>query len=96
MARPRIGDLGRNASEVYFRYSSQKVAAGRAIAEVADRDAPDMSSWKGNSAASQAQWFLLAAAGRVGVAIWDAQDSAAAWRSAPVWQSLKAVRADTN
>ena len=92
-------DLARNAPEVYFRYLSQKTKAGALSRKLMIGMPSYLSSWKGNTALQQAQWFMLPAAGRVGIGIWDAQDNdpvPSAWRSAAVWKAIRAVRIDPN
>ncbi|MGB7259244.1 MAG: glycosyl hydrolase family 18 protein [Pseudolabrys sp.] len=83
------GDLGRNASG-WQSYARQRTAAGKFARKLMIGLPSDVSVWQGNSAADQTAWFTLPKQ-VVGVAIWDAQFSAIAWRQAPVWQNLQAV-----
>ena len=71
-------------------YAAQIKAAGEhggkfQIGMLSSKDA-----WRGNTAAEQVEW--VAKDGRAGIAIWDAQLRAAAWREAGVWEKVKAVR----
>jgi hypothetical protein len=47
-------------------------------------------SWLGNTVVQQIDWVV--ADGKVGVGIWDATLSAAAWQTADVWNRLKSIR----
>ncbi len=84
-------DLGRNAP-TWQRYSSQKTRAGAYSAKLQIGIPSYLPTWQGNTTLQQTNWFRSAQAGRVGVAIWDAQLTDASWKSAPVWQVLRAIR----
>jgi len=47
-------------------------------------------SWLGNTVTQQIDWVVTD--GKVGVGIWDATLSAAAWQTADVWNRLKSIR----
>ena len=93
------GDLGRNAPD-WQSYAAQKTKAGRHSAKLLIGMPSDVSTWQGNTATEQAAWFLTQAAGRTGVAIWDArfldspENPVPEWQAAPVWKRLQAVRND--
>ncbi len=84
-------DLGRNAP-TWQAYAAQKAMAGANAHKLLIGMPSYFDTWQGDTAAAQAHWFLLAAAGDVGIGIWDAQNQAAAWRTGAVWQRIKAVR----
>jgi hypothetical protein len=87
-------DLGKNPvpDEGWRRYSTQKSKAGLYSTKLNIGIPSYKASWQGNATVDQVKWFRTAAAGRVGVAIWDAQFSDASWKSAPVWANLRAIR----
>jgi hypothetical protein len=49
-------------------------------------------SWMGNTVEEQIDWVI--ADGKVGVAIWDAAMTNSKWKTASVWNRLKAVKED--
>jgi len=50
----------------------------------------DRASWQGNAVAEQLDWVVQD--GSVGVAIWDARLTNAAWQSSTIWNALKGIR----
>jgi hypothetical protein len=88
-------DLGRNPvpDEGWRRYSTQKSKAGVNYSAKLNIGIPSYKdSWQGDITLDQVKWFRTTAAGRVGIAIWDAQFPDASWKSAPVWANLRAIR----
>lgn len=86
-------DLGRSAP-TWQAYAAQRAAAGSGanMSKLIIGVPTYLDSWQGDPALTQVKWFT-AAAKRVGVGLWDAQDQAAAFRSAPVWRELAKIRA---
>jgi hypothetical protein len=84
-------DLGRNAPS-WQSYRWQVKHAGTFARKLQIGLPSDVGAWQGNNAAQQTAWFLLPEAGRSGVAIWDAQFKAPAWRQAAVWRNLQVLR----
>ena len=86
-------DLGRRAP-TWQKYLSQKNQAGAHSAKLQIGLPTHLASWQGNTTLEQVQWFRSAAAGRVGIAIWDARFSDPSWRTAAVWRALALIRAN--
>lgn len=71
-------------------YAAQKKAAGADAARLQIGMPSDKGQWRGSTALEQLQWVRQDAA--MGVAIWDAQLPSPAWRTPPVWRTLRAIR----
>lgn len=84
-------DLGRNAP-TWQSYLAQKNRAGVYSAKLQIGIPSYLPTWQGNTTLQQTNWFRSAQAGRVGIAIWDAQFTDVTWKSAPVWNVLRLVR----
>ncbi len=84
-------ELGINAAGS-LRYVAQAGHAGAYAAKLNIGIPSYLPSWLGNTTLEQIQWFRTAQAGRVGIAIWDAQFPDASWKSLPVWNNLSYIR----
>ena len=84
-------ELGRNGAG-WQSYVAQKSKAGAHSAKLNIGIPSYLPSWLGNTTLQQVQWFRTTQAGRVGIAIWDAQFPDASWKSAPVWNNLRYIR----
>jgi hypothetical protein len=82
-------DSGVNAPE-WRAYAAQKKAAGSSSAKLQIGMPSHRGQWQGNTALEQIAWVGKDAT--VGIAIWDAQLSAPAWRTPQVWQALQQIR----
>ena len=71
-------------------YAGQKRAAGRNVAKLQIGLPADKDAWAGDAALDQLRW--IERDGTMGIGIWDAQLSAAGWRSAEVWKTLAKIR----
>lgn len=88
-------DLGRNPqtpAEPWRYYSQQKAKAGSYANKLLIGIPADRADWLGHTTLDQVKWFRTTGAGRVGIAIWDAQFPHDSWKSAPVWNQLRAIR----
>jgi len=89
-------DLGRNppsvSSEPWRSYPNQVTKAGNFVARFSIGLPSYLGTWQGNTTLQQIQWFQTAAAGRSGIAIWDAQLQDSSWQTAAVWQALNYIR----
>jgi len=80
---------GLSATE-WRAYAAQGKAAGTSVAKLQIGMPSHRDQWQGNTALEQVEW--VGKNGTMGVAIWDAQLSAPAWRTPPVWQALRTIR----
>jgi hypothetical protein len=83
-------EIGRGA-DGWRSYASQRKAAGKHASKLLLGMPSYADTWLGKTAVQQIAW-VLPAERKVGVAIWDAQNPAAAWRTRAVWKRLKAIR----
>lgn len=83
-------EIGRGAPS-WQSYAWQRKAAGRHADKLLLGMPSDRDAWLGKSVLQQIDW-VLPAERKVGVAIWDAQNPAAAWRTRSVWKRLRAIR----
>lgn len=84
-------DLGRNAPS-WQSYAYQKSKAGRHASKLQIGLPTYKSEWQGDTTLDQLKWFQTGSAGRVGIALWDAQLQDPSWQTKPVWKVLKSVR----
>jgi hypothetical protein len=84
-------DLGRNAP-TWQKYLAQKQKAGAYSAKLQIGLPTHLPEWQGNTTLQQVQWFKTTQAGRVGIAIWDAQFQHPSWATKSVWSYLRLVR----
>lgn len=71
-------------------YAGQKRAAGRSVAKLQIGLPAYKDAWAGDAALDQLRW--IERDGTMGVGLWDAQLSAAGWRSPEVWKTLARIR----
>jgi lysophospholipase L1-like esterase len=71
-------------------YTALKAAAGEHAPKLLIGMPGFKGEWQGNSVMTNLQW--IADDPEVGVAIWDAQLKASAWRTKEVWQALAGIR----
>jgi hypothetical protein len=81
-------ETGATAAE-WRGYTAQIKAAGEHAAKLQVGVPSDKDKWRGNTAAEHVDW--LRKDGRAGVAIWDAQFPAAAWREKGLWDSARGI-----
>lgn len=84
-------EIGANAPD-WRSYASQKAAAGAHAGKLQIGMPSGRDQWRGNTALEQVEWVRKD--GVIGVAIWDAQFRAVAWRTPQVWAALKDIRGD--
>lgn len=84
-------DLGRNAPN-WQKYLSQKQTAGAYSAKLQIGLPSYLPAWQGDTTLQQILWFKASQAGRVGIAIWDAQFQDSSWATKSVWQYLRLIR----
>jgi hypothetical protein len=83
-------EIGANASD-WRSYAAQKAAAGAHASKLLIGMPGDKAQWQGTEAAEHLAWVARDQA--VGLAIWDAQLEAPAWRTQSVWESIAKIRA---
>lgn len=83
-------ETGRGAPD-WQSYAWQRKAAGKHADKLLLGMPSDREAWLGKTAVQQIAW-VMPAERKVGVAIWDAQNPSAAWRTRAVWKRLKAIR----
>jgi hypothetical protein len=83
-------EIGRGAPD-WQSYAWQRKAAGRHADKLLLGMPSDRDAWLGKTAVQQIAWAMPTER-KVGVAIWDAQNPAAAWRTRAVWKRLKTIR----
>lgn len=83
-------EIGRGADD-WRSYAWQRKAAGKHARKLLLGMPSDLDYWLGKTAAQQIAW-VVPAKRKVGIAIWDAQNPAAAWRTRTVWKKLKTIR----
>lgn len=83
-------EIGRGAPD-WQSYAWERKAAGKHADKLLLGMPSDRESWLGKTVVQQIAW-VLPAERKVGVAIWDAQNPSAAWRTRAVWKRLKAIR----
>jgi len=81
--------IGANAPE-WRSYAFQKAAADEHASKLMIGLPSGRNDWRGNGVMEHLQW--LRNDGQVGVAFWDAQVRAEAWRKPEVWQVLVKIR----
>jgi GH18 family chitinase len=72
-------------------YAAQRAAAGKNVAKLILGVPSYESVWLGDDAVTQIQWFV-GKKQKLGVGIWDAQNSVTPWQTAPIWSRLKQIR----
>ncbi len=82
-------EIGANAPE-WRSYAFQKAAAGAQASKLMIGLPSGRNEWRGNGAMEHLQW--LRNDGQVGVAFWDAQVRADAWRKPELWSVLSDIR----
>jgi hypothetical protein len=82
-------EIGSTAPE-WRGYAFQKAAAGKYAPKLMMGLPSGRNEWRGNSVMEHLQW--LKEDGEVGVAFWDAQVSADAWRKPELWKALGEIR----
>lgn len=75
-------------------YAAQRDAAGKHADKLQIGMPSSKSEWQGNSAREQLNWVHKD--DKMGIAIWDAQLRADAWRAPEVWTTIKSVRDSAN
>jgi hypothetical protein len=83
-------EIGRGAPD-WQSYAWQRKAAGKHADKLLLGMPSDRELWLGKTVVQQIAW-VLPADRKVGIAIWDAQNPSAAWRTRAVWKRLKAMR----
>lgn len=83
-------EIGRGAPS-WQSYAWQRKAAGKHAGKLLLGMPSDREAWLGKTVMQQLAW-VLPEGRKVGVAIWDAQNPSAAWRTRAVWKRLKAIR----
>jgi hypothetical protein len=79
------------ASALEWRaYAAQRDAAGDHAAKLQIGMPSSKAEWRGNTAAEHLEWVVKD--GKAGVAIWDAQLRAEAWRKPETWHAIKTIR----
>ena len=86
-------EIGSTASE-WRAYAAQRDAAGRYGGKLQIGMPSGKDAWRGNTVLEQLNWVRNDRS--VGVAIWDAQLRAPAWRTPEVWQAVEAIRAGSD
>ncbi len=82
-------ELGAHAAE-WRAYSAQQTAAGANAGKLLIGMPAHKDRWQGDPAPEHLRW--VRDEGKVGVAIWDAQLDAAAWRTRDIWTILQQIR----
>jgi hypothetical protein len=72
-------------------YAWQRKAAGSHADKLLLGMPSDREAWLGKTAVQQIAWAMPVER-KVGIAVWDAQNPSAAWRTRAVWKRLKAIR----
>jgi hypothetical protein len=85
-----ITSMGYDQSGLATDYAAQRQHASSAPEKFMIGMPGYSGSWLGNTVVQQIDWVV--ADGKVGVGIWDATLSAAAWQTADVWNRLKSIR----
>ena len=81
-------DLGLDGED-WRGYPSQKAAAGADAAKLLIGVPSGKDEWQNHPALDQIDW--IATDGGVGVAIWDAQLDAPAWRQSDIWAKIRKI-----
>lgn len=85
------GDTGKNGTGfATAAYSAQRIAAKPYGSKFMMGMYSSLATWQGDPAQAQIDWFLTQA--DMGIGIWDAQITNAAWQTSGVWASLKRIR----
>jgi hypothetical protein len=82
-------EIGATAPE-WRAYAAQRDAAGEHAGKLQIGMPSGKDAWRGNTALEQLMW--VRDDGKTGIAIWDAQLRAAAWRTPEVWKIVKDIR----
>jgi hypothetical protein len=85
LAQPSAGE------GIWQSYEWQRTTAGKQAHKLLLGMPSHLDSWRGNTAVEQIAWAKPKRQ-KVGVAIWDAQNAAALWRTPEVWRQLRAIR----
>jgi hypothetical protein len=85
-----IASMGYEQSGMGTDYAAQRQHAASAPEKFMIGMPGYNGSWLGNTVIQQIDWVVTD--GKVGVGIWDATLSAAAWQTADVWNRLKSIR----
>jgi hypothetical protein len=83
-------NIGATAPE-WRAYAAQRDAAGKHAGKLQIGMPSGKDAWQNNSAIEQLKW--VRDDGKTGIAIWDAQLRAAAWKTPEVWQLISDIRA---
>jgi hypothetical protein len=81
-------DLGLDGED-WRGYPAQKAAAGNDVAKLLIGVPSDKDEWQNHPALDHIGW--IAADGGMGVAIWDAQLDAPAWRQSDIWTKIRKI-----
>lgn len=82
-------EIGATAPD-WRSYASQRQVGGSQAAKLQIGMPSGRDQWRGNTALEQVDWVRKD--GTMGVAIWDAQFRANAWRTPEIWDSLGRIR----
>lgn len=85
-------EIGANASD-WRGYAAQKAAAGAHASKLLIGMPGDKAQWQDTAAGAHLEWVTRDQA--VGLAIWDAQLEAQAWRTRRIWEDIAKIRAGT-
>lgn len=81
--------IGSTATE-WRAYAAQRQAAGKHARKLQIGVPSSNDSWQNNTAMEQLKWVRKD--GTMGIAIWDAQLRAAAWKTPEIWQFIAGIR----